>query len=126
MKRRLVISVCPREPGVVRLPARRGGRPETMHASGVARRLEALVAERRLAEVVRLESACAGGCASPGPNVTVTIYPARRPGEKPDHVAVGRRTYVDALASLDCLATVIEENLRAPSAAGTRRRRRAR
>jgi hypothetical protein len=47
-----------------------------------------------------------------GPNVTVTKYPAPRAGERPDHVAVGWKTYVASLGSLDCLAQVIDDNIR--------------
>jgi hypothetical protein len=47
----------------------------------------------------------------------VTIHPVPRPGEKPDHVAIGGKRYVYSLASLDCVATIIDENLR-PSPLG--------
>ena len=83
------------------------------------------MSRRRLDERVELREGCAGGCGGEGPNVDVTIYPATAPGERPDHVAVGWKTYVYALPTLDCLATVIDENLGEPSAP-TRRRRRAR
>ena len=52
-----------------------------------------------------------------GPNVTVTIYPPVRPGAKPDHVSIGWKSYVASLATLDCLARVIDDNLRSPSSA---------
>ena len=109
--RRLVITVCPREPGVVSLPVARGGRSARLDAPAVLRHLEEIVAERGLAERVRLREGCAGGCSGPGPNVSVEIFPTTRPGERPDHVAVGWKTYVYSLRSLDCLATVIDENL---------------
>jgi len=53
----------------------------------------------------------AGGCSGPGPNVSVEIFPMPRPGERPDHVAVGWKTYVYSIGSIECLATVIDENL---------------
>jgi hypothetical protein len=71
---------------------------------------------------VRLREGCAGGCYRRGPNVSVTIYPVARPGERPDEIAVGWKTYVYTLATLSCLTQVIEENLDAPLAS-TRRRR---
>jgi len=70
--------------------------------------------ERRLEEYVSVCEGCAGGCARVGPNVGVTMYPVPRPGEKPDHVAIGWKTYVYSLASLDCLATILDENLHPP------------
>ena len=109
--RRLVITVCPLEPGSVTLPVTRGGRARRMNAGAIATALGALIAERKLGDVVGLRAGCAGGCGRSCPNVSVTIYPAPRPGEKPDQVAIGWKTYVYSLASLDCLATVIEENL---------------
>jgi hypothetical protein len=110
--RRLVIYVCSREGGRVTLPIERGRRPRRLDARGIARHLDALVARRGLTETVQVRDACAGGCAMQGPNVTVIAYPPARAGERPDHVAIGRRTYVASLARLDCLARVIEENLR--------------
>ena len=75
---RLVVTVCPREPGVVRPgEARRPGPP--------ARRDEHPASPRstrrgaRAAARVRLQVGCAGGCGGPGPNVSVTIYPLRAP-----------------------------------------------
>lgn len=112
MTRRLVISVCPREGGTVVLPVERGGRARRLDADATLRQLEALVARRGLAEQVRIRDACAGGCGLRGPNVTVTIYPPVRPGERPDHVAVGWKTYVTSLGALDYLARVIDDNLR--------------
>jgi len=109
--RRLVITVCPREPGVVVLPITRGGRAVRLDAEAIRRHLEELVAERGLGERVRLREGCAGGCSGPGPNVSVEIFPLTRPGERADHVAVDWKTYVYSLGSLDCLAAVIEDNL---------------
>ena len=42
---------------------------------------------------------------------SVDIFPVPPPGEPPDSVAIGWKTYVYSLASLDCLARVIDENL---------------
>lgn len=110
--RRLVITVCPREPGVVALPIDRGGRVRRLDAAAVTQSLRDLVAARRLDRRVCLREGCAGGCGRAGPNVDVRIHPVRRPGEKPAHVAIGWKTYVYSLASLDCVATIIDENLR--------------
>ena len=111
---RLVITVCPKEPGVVRLPIEQGGRAQRVDARSVARRLAAWAAARGLGVRVTLRAACAGGCTSAGPNVSVTIYPEPRPGEAPDHVAIGWKTYVYSLPTLPCLAHIIDENLTAP------------
>jgi hypothetical protein len=109
--RRLVITVCPREPGLVTLPIAPGGRAVRLSAAAILRHLRALVAERGLGERVRLREGCAGGCSGAGPNVSVEIFPLTRPGEREDHVAVDWKTYVYSLASLECLAAVIEDNL---------------
>ena len=110
-RRRLVITVCPNEPGVVTLPLERGGRARRLDARAVARHLEALAATRGVAERVSVRAACAGGCTSAGPNVGVVIYPAGNAGEAVDHVAIGWKTYVYSLRQLDCLARVITDNL---------------
>ncbi|OLC13309.1 MAG: hypothetical protein AUH29_13405 [Candidatus Rokubacteria bacterium 13_1_40CM_69_27] len=99
------------EPGAVTLPLRRGGRPVPMDARAIARHLQALVADRNLADVVRVREGCAGGCTGRGPNVGVTIYRAPRPGERGDHVAIGWKTYVYSIGALNCLAAVIDDNL---------------
>jgi hypothetical protein len=109
--RRLVITVCPREPGVVVLPITRGGRAVRLNAETIRRHLLELVAERGLGERVRLREGCAGGCSGPGPNVSVEIFPLTRHGEREDHVAVDWKTYVYSLGTLDCLAAVIEDSL---------------
>jgi hypothetical protein len=115
-KRRLVVTVCPREPGAVSLPVECGARAVRLDAAAVARELAALVARRRLGARVRVREGCAGGCGSAGPNVDVRIYAAAREGERPDDVAVGWKTYVYSLATLPGLAAVIDESLRAPRA----------
>ena len=122
--RRIVITVCPRERGVVVLPITRGGRAVRRNAEAIIRNFAELVAERGLGERVRLREGCAGGCSGPGPNVSVEIFPLGQPGEREDHVAVDWKTYVYSLGSLDCLATVIEENLgRSPVRASRRSKR---
>src|SRR5262245_42498443 len=121
--RRLVITVCPREPGVVVLPIERGGRARRLDAAAIAHDLRELIARRRLEEHVSLREGCAGGCYSNGPNVSVTLYPPTRPGERADGIAVGWKTYVYSLGTLACLAQVIEENLDAPVPAPTDRPR---
>jgi hypothetical protein len=108
---RLVVTVCPRESGVVRLPVRPGGQPRRLDALAILRHLTRLVDERGLGDRVQLQEACAGGCTGAGPNVSVTIYPASRPGQRPDHVAIGWKTYVYSLSTLGSLATVLDDNL---------------
>lgn len=120
-ERRLVVTVCPRERGVVVLPVERGARAARMDAVAILGRLRALVAARRLEDRVDVREGCAGGCTQDGPNVSVEIFPPVRPGERPDHVATGWKTYVYSLATLDCLATVLEENLGAARRAARRR-----
>jgi hypothetical protein len=109
--RRLVVTVCPRERGVVVLPVTRGGRARRLDAPMILTQLRELVAERGLAERVRFREGCAGGCSGAGPNVSVEMFPLTRPGEREDHVAVGWKTYVYSLGTLDCLAAVIDDNL---------------
>jgi hypothetical protein len=111
-ERRLVVTVCPREPGVVVLPVERGGRATRLDAVAILDRLRALAAARGLGERVRFLEGCAGGCSSAGPNVSVEIFPVTPPGERPDHVAIGWKTYVYSLPTLDCLPTILDENLR--------------
>lgn len=111
-RRRLVITVCPLEPGRVSLPVRPGDRPRRLDAAAIARHLEALAADRGLGDLVRVRQACAGGCAGRGPNVSVSIHPVPRPGERPDEVAIAWRSYVQSIDTLPCLAAVIDDNLR--------------
>ena len=120
VERRLVVTVCPRERGAVVLPVERGGRAARLDAAGVLTALRALVARRRLDDRVQVRDGCAGGCWGAGPNVDVRVYAATNPGERPDHVALGWKTYVYSLPTLASLADVIDENL--PRARATRRR----
>jgi hypothetical protein len=107
-----VVTVCSREPGVVMIPVYPGEPARRLDAPALARSLRDLVMERRLDGYVSVCEGCAGGCARAGPNVGVTVYAVPRPGAKANHVAIGWKTYVYSLASLDCLATIIDENLR--------------
>jgi len=109
--RRLVINACSLETGLVRLPVRAGTRPVQMDGRAIRQRLDELVRSRGLSHLVRVREACAGGCSGGGPNVSVTIYPAPHPGEQPDGIAIGWKTYVYSLAGLACLAAVIDDNL---------------
>ncbi len=122
---RLVVTVCPRERGVVTLPLERGDRATRLDADAVLEALRALVARRGLTEYVQIRDGCAGGCSGTGPNVDVRIYAAPVPGERVDHVALGWKTYVYSLSTLPSLADVIDENLpgarRLPSARRPRR-----
>ena len=112
--RRLLVTVCPNERGTVLMRTVRGGRRQRLDARAVLRELEALVVKRALQETVEVRAGCAGGCHGRGPNVSVAIYPPVRPGERPDHIAVGWRSYVGVLEHLDALAAVIDENLTEP------------
>lgn len=125
MTRRLVITVCPRERGTVRLPLERGGSRVRMNAAAIARHLASLVECRGIGRLVTIRQACAGGCSGPGPNVSLTLHPLRAPGEPEDEVAVGWKSYVASLAALPCLADVIDENLPGLTIGGTRDRRAA-
>ena len=73
--------------------------------------LRDLVAARGYDALVSVREGCAGGCARMGPNVDVRIYPTSPRDTKPETVAIDWKTYVYSLASLDCLASVIEDNL---------------
>lgn len=115
-RRRLVITVCPLETGAITLPIVRGKPARRLDARAVVGALRDLVTARRLEERVQVREGCAGGCGRNGPNVDVTVYPMPEPGERPSHVAVGWKTYVYSLGSLDYLARVIEDNLRPPRA----------
>jgi len=107
-----VVTICPREPGVVVLPVDHGQPARRLDAPAVAQSLRDLVTARRLEGCVDLREGCAGGCRLTGPNVDVTIHLTPEAGKKADHVAIGWKTYVYSLASLDCVATIIDENLR--------------
>jgi hypothetical protein len=108
---RLIVTVCPRESGTVRLPVTRGAHPRRLDARATLRALAGIVEARGLGDAVRLREACAGGCARSGPNVSVDILA----GTSHDSVAVDWKTYVYSLPTLSCLADVIDENLRTTS-----------
>jgi len=96
---------------MVMLAVRRGERRHRLGARAIARHLADLAAERLLSDRVEIRHGCAGGCWLKGPNVSVMIYPVTPPGERPDHVAVAWKSYVASLDELDCLETILEENL---------------
>jgi hypothetical protein len=88
------------------------GRPvRRFGATAIARELAALARARGLADRVEVREGCAGGCQRPGPNVDVAIFALPQPGGRLDHVAVGRKSYVYSLASLSCLAQILDDNL---------------
>jgi hypothetical protein len=120
MTRRLVVTVCARETGVVVLPVERGERARRLDARAILQRLRLLASARGVADRVHVREACAGGCSGPGPNVSVAIYPVPRLGERGDQVATSWRTYVYSLPTLDCLARVIDDNLDDSDAARAR------
>jgi hypothetical protein len=99
---------------VVRLPLTRGGRRERLDARAIAAGLQALAAARGLGDRVVVREGCAGGCAGPGPNVSVEIHSVAPPGRPSDQVAIDWKTYVYSISALDCLATIIDEHLRTP------------
>jgi hypothetical protein len=110
-RRRLIITVCPNEPGTVVLPVERGGPRRRLDARAVLRELQALVARRNLEAVVRVREGCAGGCHGRGPNISLTIHAMPAPGERPDNVAIGWRTYVGSVGDLAALRAILDENL---------------
>jgi hypothetical protein len=93
------------------LAVERGGRRRRLDAAAVVRALRDLVAAGEYDAHVSVREGCAGGCARMGPNVDVRIHPISPPGAKPDTVAIDWKTYVYSLASLDCLASIVEDNL---------------
>jgi hypothetical protein len=96
------------------LPVQRGTRRRRLDAPGILGALQAQVARRGLGDRVGLREGCAGGCSRAGPNVSVAIYSMPEAGERADRVAIGWKTYVYSLSSLDCLAQVVEDNLGEP------------
>lgn len=110
-RRRLVITVCPQEPGTVVLAIERGQPRRRLSARGIIHELQALVERRRLADVVRVREGCAGGCHGRGPNVSLTVHALPLPGQRPDNVAIGWHTYVGSIGALDCLATIVEAHV---------------
>ena len=111
MARRLVITVCLRETGVVVLPVERGQKARRLDARAVFVALRGLVERAGVGDRVHVRDACAGGCVGRGPNVSVAMYSLPVAGERADQVAVAWKTYVYSLPTLDCLAQVIEDNL---------------
>lgn len=120
MKRLLEITVCLLELGSVALPVEPGGRPQRMDARAIRKHLERLIQRRGLAGTVVLREDCTGGCHRAGPNVNVDVFLKAPPGEEQDHVAVESKSCVYSLPSVDCLAQIIDENLRAGRSRGTR------
>jgi hypothetical protein len=112
MPRRLVITVCPRERGTVRLRRSPGAPAARLDARAIMEALRGLIAARGLEDRVEVREGCAGGCSGRGPNVSVEIHAAAPPGHRQDHVAVDWKTYVYSIGDLDCLETVVDENLR--------------
>jgi hypothetical protein len=108
----MVITVCLKEAGAIALPVERGGPRRRLDASAILRELQALVARRNLDAVVRVREGCAGGCQGRGPNVSVTLHALPRPGERPDNIAIGWRTYVGSLADAPSLQAIVDENLK--------------
>lgn len=116
----LAITVCPRENGTVRLPVEKGSRRIAMNARSLAHHLEKLIAARGLTGEVWVRKDCAGGCWLSGPNVNVDCFAKAPPGEVQDHVAIGGKTYVYSLGSLDYVGQLIDENLTPGSPRGRR------
>lgn len=121
MTRRLVVTVCPREPGIVKLPLEAGDRALRLDARAILRGLADVAERRGVADRVHLREGCAGGCGGAGPNVGVTVHPMPVVGERVDNVAIAWKTYVYSLPTLECLARIIDENLDEPSAPPRRR-----
>ena len=110
-RRRLIVTVCPKEPGTAMLCVERGGPRRRLDARAVFRELQALVARHHLESVVRVREGCAGGCHGRGPNVSLTVHPLTAPGEKPDGIAIGWRTYVGSLGDVSALRAIVDDNL---------------
>jgi len=89
----------------------RGGPRRRLDARAIFRELQSLVARRNLEAVVLVREGCAGGCHGRGPNVSLTLHAMPVPGERPDNVAIGWRTYVGSLADAPALQAIIDENL---------------
>ena len=107
----LEVTVCPREDGIVRLPVEKGGRQKTMNARALAQELNRLIEARGLMGEVWVRERCAGGCWLAGPNVNVDCFVKARPGEAQDHIAIGGKSYVYSLGTLNYLGQLIDENL---------------
>jgi hypothetical protein len=111
-RRRIIITVCPKETGSVTLAPQRGAPRKRLDARAILRELQALVARRNLDGAVLVREGCAGGCQGRGPNVSLTFHTRPAPGERPDNIAVGWRTYVGSLAGVSSLQALIDDNLR--------------
>jgi N-acetylglucosamine kinase-like BadF-type ATPase len=110
-RRRIVITVCPKEPGTVVLPVERGGARRRLDARRILRELQALVARGNLDAFVRVREGCGGGCHGRGPNVSVTVHALPAPGERADDIAIAWRTYVGSLGEVPALSAIIDDNL---------------
>ena len=110
-RRRLVITVCPRETGTVTLAVERGQRRRRLDARGILQELQGLIDSRGLGAFVSVREGCAGGCYNTGPNVSLTLHALSPPGRRPDNIAIGWESYVGSIGALDCLATILETHL---------------
>lgn len=110
-RRRLVITVCPRETGTVALAIERGQRRRRLDARRILQELRGLIDSRGLGDFVSVREGCAGGCYNTGPNVSLTLHALPLPGRRPDNIAIGWKSYVGSIASLDCLAAIVETHL---------------
>jgi hypothetical protein len=111
-RRRIIITVCPKERGTAVLSVKPGTPRRRLDAGAILRELQALVGRRNLDAVVRVREGCAGGCHGRGPNVSLTLHVLPAPGERPDNIAIGWRTYVGSLAEMPSLQAILDENLR--------------
>ena len=109
-RRRIVITVCPRELGTVALPVAPGRPRRRLDARAILAELQALVSRRKLDALVRVREGCAGGCHGRGPNVSLTFHALPAPGERPDNIAVAWRSYVGALGETPSLQAIVDEN----------------
>ena len=112
--RRLVITVCPRELGVVTLPVARGGRAVKLSAAAILRHLAELVTERGSPSACGCARAAPAAARDPVPTYRSRSFRSRAPASAMDHVAVAWKTYVYSLASLECWPPSSRRNLRQP------------
>jgi hypothetical protein len=113
-ERLLVITVCLREAGTVRLPAAPGEPHRRLDARAILDTLRTLIRERGVEDRVSVREGCAGGCYGRGPNVSVEIHASAPQGHRQDRVAIDWKTYVYSIGALPSLAAIIEENLPTP------------